>query len=137
MTLNEGHLLRFMSQDPDCTKSRRNKPATSSPYLPSTDCCRPCNEHTTPRSTFPLSRMPTVSYFHSIIKSGGFVGITFTNKSRADQIRRVVLPSSPESFILLSPVLFKTKHWNTAHKFIILPVVLYGRELISQFKGRT
>ena len=27
-----------------------------------------------------------------------------------------------------SPILFQIKHWNTVNKFIILPVVLYGRK---------
>jgi hypothetical protein len=53
--------------------------------------------------------MPAGSYFYSIIKSGGFVGIigiTFTNKLGADEILGVFLPSSPASFIPLSPVIF-------------------------------
>jgi len=50
--------------------------------------------------------MPTGSYFYSIIKSDGFVGITFTNKLGADEIRGVFLQSSPQSFIPLSPVIF-------------------------------
>lgn len=56
-------------------------------------------------STFPLSKMPAVSYFYSIIKSGGFVWIASTNKLRADEIWGVFLPTGPEPFIPVSNTL--------------------------------
>lgn len=77
---------------------------------------------------FLFRKCQTVSYFYSIIKSGGFVGIAFTNKLRADEIWRRCFYRPAQNLLSTSPIRFQIKHWNTVNKFIILPFVLYGRK---------